>query len=442
MQSIKPLKFFFNKNRSSSYKSISSITPIKQQQIKVIAFALILLATSIARASALHNEIPHQDLLTYTYRDDGSKEAVIKGRRYLNPETGLPNTNGKKILLTHGFMSTPHEFDHMVDYFLLGEKKRSPLSQLIKEGFDIYTFAFRGHGVGPENEPTASRSHVLEYQTDDYKFEKQFKDFAAMIELIQATAKQEGVRNAQARKVSVIGHSMGGMVATAATATMPELRKYIQIIVNIQSPNDFKTDYDDAEVGILSPEMGRRIYTWILESQKPYPLVAPPKHSSSFYELMRKFIFSEKLRAVAELTRVGKKLLEVARFGVKSGSAVHRDLLLSMVGFGVNNHYPYKGLDPQVPVVNLYGGEDTIAPKNSIIEQAQLIHNQGGKVWLLEVETAGHLDVVFPGHLNAYMLYIMTALKDPNLLGEPGSHIRVEQHEHYVPMQDCARLLD
>ncbi|MCB0350745.1 MAG: hypothetical protein KDD38_06145, partial [Bdellovibrionales bacterium] len=152
-------------------------------------------------------------------------------------------------------------------------------------------------------------------------------------------------------------------------------------------------------------------------------------------------LFSRPVNAMANMTSVGRKLLDIAKFGVKSGSSAHRELILDMMGYGLNNNYPFVGLDPKVPVVNLYGGADTIAPKNSIIEQAKMIHEQGGRVWVLEVETAGHLDVVFPRHLDAYMPYVLLALKNPYLLGEKGSHIKVEADHHYMPHLDCKSIL-
>ncbi len=116
------------------------------------------------------------------------------------------NPEGKPVLMVHGAIEDSHIF--------YSESGLGLAPFLARQGFDVYVVDFRGHGC---SRPAISReSHYGQY-------EMICEDFPAML---HAVRRERGTSS-----VSLVAHSLGGVIASASLVRFPELRKYVSAMV-------------------------------------------------------------------------------------------------------------------------------------------------------------------------------------------------------------------
>ena len=128
----------------------------------------------------------------------------------------LENIGGPAVILIHG-ISSNHRFWDL-------EPDRSLARALHQAGFDVWNMDLRGHGDALRL-PDGKRPKA-DWSVDDYGEQ----DLPAAIGLVRA---KTGLK-----KVSVVGHSMGGMVLAVYLATFGD--EQLKSAVVVASPLDFR----------------------------------------------------------------------------------------------------------------------------------------------------------------------------------------------------------
>ena len=117
--------------------------------------------------------------ISLNYKKDGVKEISLKVRRYYNKDAPV-------VIISHAFC---------LNFFSV----ESLAIKLWEQGFDVWTPNMRGHGVGTD------KSKVSHYSNGDYSFDNIVtEDIPFLVENILSKTNK--------KKLSVIGHSIGGMI--------------------------------------------------------------------------------------------------------------------------------------------------------------------------------------------------------------------------------------
>jgi pimeloyl-ACP methyl ester carboxylesterase len=321
--------------------------------------------------------------------------AVLKGNHYVK-KNGRRN-QGTPILFVHGITLNLHEFDDMI-------------RERMEAGDDVYAFNFRGHGNGRE------RSYVTDYQDGDYRFDRMVdEDFPAMINMIF---------KARNEPISVIGHSMGGMVSLASIGlghVAGKIRSEVaiaapaQVLGRINPENRFWRDYvsgllnagsGDAPINILAP----------LEAARFVNILNP--FYPALEHLFMEYVAGPSLEGIALESNFDEGFENWADKAVSR--EVPTDIFRSFEDFGrPGRGYKYTGLKVHVPVLHVVAGhEDQLAKGAHIIRNARSQVSDPGH-WLVDIDGASHVDLVSRKVSLLYSELVNHFIIDPYSLGPP-----------------------
>lgn len=342
--------------------------------IKLYIFAILTISAHVSWAQDLFLTAEPQSVL--------AGKAVLHGYRFAG-KAGRANS-GRPLLLTHGLNSNLHEFETLIP-------------ALTEAGYDCYAFNFRGHGNGTE------RSEITDYQEGDYDFEHMVQeDFPALIRHIQKNTR---------KKISVVGHSMGGMVPRAALISGTVPTSSIKSMVLLGSPAHFETK-------------GFAIDGFGLDR-----LVELYAHSGSGKDSFDLFSMT------SLLDRVGSKIpgygilkfwmdpltsgVGISRnFGEEDGwyhramsAQTPKDIYRSFLNFRKNG-YSYRDEPVGVPVLHIVGLEDKLVPYQDVRATAPIQSADAG-FWLIALEGISHLDLVASKALGSYRERMLDFLDMP-----------------------------
>lgn len=285
-----------------------------------------------------------------------------------------------------------------------------------EHGFDSYAFNFPGHGNGKE------RSVVHSYQHGDYGFNKLVSEyFPAMVDYVS-----EGGRH----KVTVIGHSMGGMVPRAALIDGTIRASDIESMVLLGSPAHFdqKTITETFDLNYFGEQAlarGRGDEPFNLTSNLidndlknafvlwPFPLFWMAKGAMLPFKLME-------LRGVIVITN----FIAEDRVSKAVTDGTPKDIFRSFFAFKKDG-YPYKDREVPVPILHIAGQLDGLAPWKDILASARVQSEKAG-FWFIKLNGVSHVDLVATRVIKRYESQLLEFLKNPANLGEANrTHIEI-----------------
>lgn len=314
--------------------------------------------------------------------------ADIKFYRFLD-KNGEPN-HGKPDLLPHGLFSNTHEFEAMV-------------AEKMALGHDVYAGNFRGHGDGKE------KSTVINYQEGDYSFLKMAEeDFPAML---------KKVREISGQKVTIIGHSMGGMVPRASIALGTVDQNDIESMVLIGSPPHFRSKNSFLPSVIEEPLMKMILAG---SGKDPFSIM-------DIFELERRLDMVNVANPVYWIAKFGigtsfDIMHEAVSFWIHDSRWAHRartkqvpkDILRSFVEY--QKHYPFEDVKLTVPTLYIMGESDAIVRANDIRDHAPVQSQEAG-YWMITLRGVGHISLVAPDVIKAYKGPLQKFMDDPHSIG-------------------------
>ena len=300
--------------------------------------------------------------------------------------------NGRPLLLIHGFMEN-------INYWASSAKL------LQEEGYDVYLFNMRGHGVyerksmAKESTPGMGFDEIVAY------------DIPAMVDFVY---KQSGKQ-----KLVIVGHSMGTMSSRLAlnglgfedeVFTQSDRKKQWMLerlsgIIAFGSPSGF--EYIDPilkRIYLMGPEdllsFKKRILQFILTSEA---VESDSIWSSMLDRIARSSLISNFLKSLMNVDNLSTHNNELSKLLSEAMSVPHQDLYDDIYRWGVtgvygsrNNTYVYKNMKigSELPYVLIGASEDKIANPKEIIED---FRSQGANQNLcyIHIENFGHLDLVF-----------------------------------------------
>ncbi len=335
--------------------------------IFVLAFAL--LPRAFSSGLAVEKIVLEADNLT------------IHGRRYLN-ENGQPN-RGPKVLFTHGLTSNFHEFDGLA-------------ARLVRHGYDCYAFNFRGHGNGGE------RSTVGKYVPGAYAFDLMAEvDFPAMVDFVGNGGREE---------VTVIGHSMGGMVPRAALAEGFVAHDSISKIVLIGSPSTF--DHAKMQWEAFSPFALHELPLWLGAGDKPIFGAGLLTFGARIFGSIPNPAIDWLTRGVVRSENFGAH--DTWREDAKSHD-IPKDIFRSFARFR-HEGFKYENSVLPVPALHILGSDDMLAPWREVVRTG-LVQSKEAGAWFVLLNKVSHVDLVAEKPADAFEEVLLRFLDSPESLG-------------------------
>lgn len=333
------------------------------------------------------------------------------------------NSNAQPELLDHGLASNFHEFENLIP-------------MLLTKGRDVYALNARGHGVGEET-LESERSYVEGPQKGDYRFEK--------IVEVDIPAVVEHINRKTGKQVDIIGHSMGGMVAKAASH-LGLLENRVRTITTIGSPPHFENH--SKRLKLLQYALRPLIYSSRLPNTIhlgiPQGTLAPESEKAlnklyEFFWARQRFVNDAFLGLMNTNNFHNGELTEAI---TRAKSPVHVEILQSFNDFFYNG-YPYKDAVVKSPLLGISSTQDELAPAEAIEKALRLEGSELG-YWLLVLEEVSHLDQASRRILERYVDRILEFQENPTSLGPSGSRILIN---HKAPSHQnffirCWQLLE
>ena len=272
-------------------------------------------------------------------------------------------------------------------------------------GFDCYAFNFRGHGNEEE------KSTVIEYHEGDYSFQKMAEvDFPTMIKT---------VRQSSGQKVTVIGHSMGGMVPRASIALGLIDPNDLEAMVLLGSPPHLRTK-PGGLVSVMEKRLLKRIFSG--SGQDPISIL------DALHELEETMDLIHLINPAYWLTKLGLEThweilndviymlgIHDTHWSARSRTKfVPKDIMRSFANF--QDSYPYEDMKISAPTLYIMGEKDALVKANDIIEAAKSQSSEAG-YWLMTLKGVGHVSLVVPGVLKKYQESLQKFLEKPESIG-------------------------
>jgi pimeloyl-ACP methyl ester carboxylesterase len=346
----------------------------------MIQFALLFLFTPVF---VIQNSASAQNIF-----DNSKRQLVDAGKAELHGyffkgRSRRPNT-GRPILLTHGLNSNLHEFESLIPV-------------LTEQGFDCFAFNFRGHGNDDE------RSEVKDYTEGDYDFNHLVhEDFPSLI---------AHIRKSYREPVTVVGHSMGGMVPRAALIRGSIKSSAIRSMVLLGSPAHFETRAFPGDGFGLDKLL--EIYTRAGSGKDSFDLFSMSSLIDRVgskipgYGLL-KFWFDPFTRGVGISGNFGK---DEDWYHRAISQRTPKDIYRSFLSFR-NDGYEYRDEAVPVPILHIVGLEDKLAPANDVRDSAPIQSADAG-FWLIALEGISHLDLVAKKAVESYRDRMLEFLTSP-----------------------------
>jgi pimeloyl-ACP methyl ester carboxylesterase len=348
-----------------------------------------------------------------------AENITLKGVRFLNPD-GSP-VRGPKILLAHGLTSNFHEFEALAAF-------------LARKGFDCYAFNFRGHGNDDE------RSAVTAYHRGDYSFDKMWEiDFPAMLKYV-------GGENSE--PVTIIGHSMGGMVPRAALAEGTVQPAQFRNLMMLGSPSLFnhaKMPWDFLPFLNL-----HEIPLWFGSGEGT---LLGGNAVKQFQDLMTglktscigaNFIASLCSPLVERLSR---GLVRGENFSSEDdwkdramSSSVPKDIFRSFANFR-SRGFKYADARVPVPVLHIAGSDDRLAPWEDIHQQTK-IQSANGSWETILIDGVSHLDLVAARVIKVYKADMIDFIVNRDIMGPQMNLFMHQTMNPVIQRTDCDALLN
>lgn len=350
---------------------------------------IVLLAFACSASSAVALSFAELKATPMTIQKQG---VTLHGVRFGKPGAKV-NLQKRALIFTHGLTSNYHEFESLIPLF-------------VEAGYDCFSFNFRGHGNGVE------RSTVASYAEGDYRFEKLTDvDLPLMIEAIQ---------DVHPGALTLIGHSMGGMVPRAAFARATITREQIASMILIGSPAHFKTAA--AKPDLLGLQRNLRTYLFFGSGDEPLINFEQLRSAARLSNWLGPLAWAgNALLASSMRYQMEKELGPLVRTtGDENWShramsdLTPKDIFRSFADFQID--YPYESRKVPVPVLHVVGDRDTLAPADDIVASAAIQSREAG-YWIVRVKEIGHFGIVAPWVIDGYIKDALAFLKSPRLLG-------------------------
>ncbi len=286
-------------------------------------------------------------------------------------------TTRAPILLIHGFGQNGHAW-HL--------PSRSFANHLAREGYDVFNLDLRGHGRSARDGKRAESVH-------DYVRE----DLPRALKAVRALSGD--------RKVFVVGHSLGGIVGTAAATVVPD---DVAGLVAIGSPYDF----GNGSMTLTAIRSGMRA---IAKSGIPLANTSLPLNSLGAV-FRRSRIMTESLltpvglRAWSPGSMEAHVLDEHLRLAFdQAGIGVMQDLVAWSADGQTKNPYGPAVEALSLPLLVIAGKDDELAPLKSV---RPLFDRSQSKDKEFRAVAGGHIDLLVGRRANVDVWPIVTSWLD------------------------------
>lgn len=299
-----------------------------------------------------------------------SENVVLKGFRYLNRDGQF--NEGPPALVLHGIGAPASSLGPLINLAM-------------NDGYDTFAFHFRGHGDGPKSSDEGERSYVPSGDLSAYRFEFLVnEDFPEMIAAVIRISGKPGVR--------VIGHSMGGMIALAASNRLRH--GDLHSIVTLASPPHFR-DIDDRVKGLVK-QFGYTLNSKRFPAEVGFGSLTQGKFSRFFLDAIERTLRTNKQLKAWHQGLINLDHLDKGELSASFSGRLFplpRDLIRSFVDYFGPEGYPYEREIVRVPSLHIAGAFDTIAPAAAIADHVQSQIQQGAPAHYLTLPEVSHLDI-------------------------------------------------
>lgn len=357
--------------------------------MRQIVFTLALVCLSIFARPASANP----DLIPQTIE---AEDFTLKGFNLSNP-------NGENVILFHGLIENTRLW-------------REIAYSLHAQGYNVWMFNFRGHGNGNQ------KSLVHNPKAGDYSYDH--------IALDDVNAIVEHVYEKTQKKMTLIGHSMGGMSTLVYTsgARWFDANKNVIVqdsrrekwiaenridgLVTIGSPPDFKSVKADLNFLAKFSGIASRLYSGFVYFGRKLSPQQQDQHQSKLMNGIQKFIDAVTplfMTGIVYGPNMNKSESEMSRLFFKGFSeSVHSDLLLLSFGRWVKTKsytalkatFDFSRARPQIiPLMVVAGDKDTLARPREIFGAIDNLHKNETQIKeKLLIENTGHIDLTSGRH--------------------------------------------